>query len=346
MNADQFADWMPIRVYRAGGQTMVDWCYLGASRFTAPFFTDTIEQRLFTPFNLLFRRQTPIEALAELQAVSPGLAPTGFIFHMSRCGSTLVSQMLAALPQNIVISEAVPIDLVLGANSFQPGVTDEERVDWLRGIIGALARPRASQEKNFFIKFDSWHVLELALIERAFPGVPWIFLYRNPVEVIVSQHRQHGVHIVPGLLDPGRLGLDWPGLTGTSLQEYEVRVLARLCQAALQFRGAAGLMVNYRQLPDAVYSIIARHFRIEFSPHEIECMRQAAQFDAKDPSQRFEADTRKKNLAAADWMRQLAAQHLDPLYAQLESTRLATEVDCNVEAPDLQQARIEQAGVA
>ena len=39
---------------------------------------------------------------------------------MSRCGSTLVSQMLAALPQNIVISEAAPIDAVVQLNRAQP----------------------------------------------------------------------------------------------------------------------------------------------------------------------------------------------------------------------------------
>jgi len=344
MNVDQFTDWMPIRVYRDGGRTMVDWCYLGAARFTDPFFVDTIEKRLVTPFNLLFRRQTPIEALAELQRVSPGLAPTGFIFHMSRCGSTLVLQMLAALPQHIVISEAVPIDLVLGANFSHPEVTDEERIAWLRGIVGALARPRANQETHFFIKFDSWHVLELPLIERAFPGVPWIFLYRNPIEVIVSQHRQHGLHLVPAMLDPGRLGLDWPALTGESLEDYEVRVLARLCQAALQHRSTDGLLVNYRQLPDAVYSTIARHFQIEFSSADIERLRRAAQFDAKDPTQRFEEDSRKKNRAATDGMRRLAAQYLDPLYEQLEVARTAAEVNGADQPLHLEPVRMEQVG--
>lgn len=36
-----------------------------------------------------------IDALADLE---PGPEPSGFILHMSRCGSTLVTQMLAAVP--------------------------------------------------------------------------------------------------------------------------------------------------------------------------------------------------------------------------------------------------------
>jgi hypothetical protein len=148
------------------------------------------------------------------------------------------------------------------------------------------------------------------------------------------------------MLDPGRLGLDWPGLTGESLEDYEVRVLARLCQIAVQHRSAARLLVNYRQLPDAVYSTIARHFRVEFSPADIERMRQAAQFDAKDPSQRFEDDGQKKSRAATDGMRRLAAQYLDPLYAQLEIERTAAEVNHGVQPLHLEQVRMEQAGAA
>jgi hypothetical protein len=319
MNAAQFADWMPVRLYWEGDHPMVDWCYLGASRFTEPFFADTIEKRFYTPFNLLFRKQTSIDVLAELEQVAPGVPPSGFIFHMSRCGSTLVSQMLAALPQNIVISEAIPIDMALRSNFFHPEVTDEQRVKWLRGIVSALARPRAGKEKYFFCKLDCWHILELPLIERAFPGVPWIFLYRNPVEVIVSHHGQRGTQMVPGMLAPNWLGLDAPDLTAVSLDDYAARVLVRLCEAALQFRDASSLFVNYRQLPDAVWSRIAEHFRIEFSPADIERMREVAQFHAKSPWERFGEDTTTKNRAAADWMRELAAQYLDPLYAKLES---------------------------
>ena len=65
---------------------------------TEPFFDLTIEDCLQDPYCLLFRRQTPLDVLAHLDNASSGSEPTGFIFHMSRCGSTLVSQLLATLP--------------------------------------------------------------------------------------------------------------------------------------------------------------------------------------------------------------------------------------------------------
>ena len=171
-----FEEWAPIRVFWQGNRPYVDWCYMDTDRFVHPFFDITIQRRLQDPFSLLFQYQSPADELAELNIVQPGLRPSGFIFHMSRCGSTLISQMLAALPQNIVISEASPIDSLLRANFVDPSISDERRIGWLRGIIGALGRKRFSDEAHYFIKFDSWHTLYLELIHRAFPEVPWIFL--------------------------------------------------------------------------------------------------------------------------------------------------------------------------
>ena len=187
MRADRFAGWVPIRVYWEQNAAFVDWGYVGNERFAEPFFSETIERCLLNPPICSSDTRRPIETLAEWREASPGLPPKGFIFHMSRCGSTLVAQMLAALPRTIVISEAGPIDSVLRANFRDPSLTDDRRAAWLQWMVSALGQPRTGEEKNFFIKFDCWDTMELGLIEQAFPDVPWIFLYRNPVEVMVSQ---------------------------------------------------------------------------------------------------------------------------------------------------------------
>lgn len=148
------------------------------------------------PFNLLFRHQLPLDSLLEWQARSPGLAPSRFIYHMSRCGSTLVSQMLAALPEHIVLSEPPPIGTILDLN--QRGASDEERISWMRAWMSAMGQP-TNGEQRLFVKLDSWQTVDLPLLRRAFPDTPWIFLYRNPVEVMVSSMKTTGMQIVPGL---------------------------------------------------------------------------------------------------------------------------------------------------
>ena len=99
---DALAGWVPYRVRSGDAPPRVAWCHLGAERFTAPFFALTIDACLRKPFNQLFAHETAIDALVEAERLRPGLAPTAFIFHCSRCGSTLYAQLAAALPQSAV----------------------------------------------------------------------------------------------------------------------------------------------------------------------------------------------------------------------------------------------------
>src|ERR1700692_3108813 len=99
-------------------------------------------------------------------------------------------------------------------------------------------------ERHYFVKLDSWHALALPRFRRAFPNVTWLFLYRDPVEVMVSQIRQRGAQMVPEIVPPGLYGID--AFDFADLEAYSARVLAKICQAAADHAGAGGgLLVNY-----------------------------------------------------------------------------------------------------
>ena len=49
-------------------------------------------------------------------------------------------------------------------------------------------------------------------------------------------------------------------------------------------------LINYQQLPAAVWTEIAAHFGTEYTAADLAAMHQAAQFDAKNPSLTFSAD--------------------------------------------------------
>ncbi len=316
---ENFADWTPVRFYRREEGSFVDWCYIGEDRFTRPFFEDTVSRRMSDPFNLLFRHQTPIEFLGEINETLPGISPTGFIFHMSRCGSTLASRMLAALPQNIVISEAPPIDSILRGN---PRIPDEQRVRWLRWMIGTFGRKRTAGEKHYFIKFDSWSAMRLDLVREAFPGVPWIFLYRDPVEVMVSQMRQRGAQMIPGALGLLLPGLTLAGILRMSPEEYCGRVLEKICESFLEHAAdPKGIAVNYTELPAAATGRILEHFGVSYSPEDIAKMTAITQFNAKTPGIDFTADGKEKRDEASEIAREIAAVRLNPLYEKMEAIR-------------------------
>jgi hypothetical protein len=324
MTLADLAQWTPIRLYGGHADPIVDWCHMGGLRYTEPFFEQTIANALQNPARLLFRPRTPISVLEALRQESPGVAPTGFIFHMSRCGSTLVSQMLATSQSNVVVSEAPAIDWILNSHHSPNPPSRELRIHWLRGLLSAMAQRRLGCESRFFVKFDSWHVLELPLILDAFPNVPWIFLYRDPVEVMVSQHRIRGTQMIPGIMNPLVFGIE-PALSDEmDLDRYCARVLAKTCDAALQhLELSRGLLVNFSELPDVALGPLDRFFGAQFSPDEMQAMEAATHADAKNPGQKHERDAAAKQREATEAMRALAAEWISGPYERLESARLA-----------------------
>ncbi|MFV8754895.1 sulfotransferase [Nannocystaceae bacterium ST9] len=312
--SDDFTDWLPIRVSTCGepSEWCVEWCHFGARRFREPFFEQTLAAALREPFALVFRRTTPIAALLDWHADKPGLAPRGFVFHMSRCGSTLVAQMLAAAPEHRVLSEPPPLDTILRSpRAPSPeSVDDDRRVAWLRAWISAAGQPRAG-ERELFVKLDAWHVFDLPLIRRAFPDTPWIFLHRNPIEVLVSALRGPGLQFVPGFDMPG---IDIQGMT---IVEQRTRVLAAILAAALEHLPAGGLAIDYARLPDAMFDEIRAWFGLELSNATIDRMRAATAFHAKTPSAFFEADGHTKQREASAEAREWCARLLDPLHERL-----------------------------
>ncbi|HEV2828459.1 MAG TPA: hypothetical protein VGW76_12750 [Pyrinomonadaceae bacterium] len=317
----QLEGWVPTRFYWREGKPVVDWCYLGRQRFEAAFFEQTINKCMARPFNLLFRRQTPIEVLGEWHQLRPGLEPTGFVFHMSRCGSTLVSQMLAAVPTNVVISEARPIDSTLRAQFNSPEASDDQRIIWLRWMVSALGKRWLGGEQHLFVKFDAWNTLELPLIRRAFPEVPWIFLYRDPVEVLVSHFDNRGAHMIPGVLTPSLFGMDLQTAFSVQPEDYCAKVLATICTAAFQHCPYGGRLVSYRQLPEVVPDSLLKFFNLRYSDEEIARLRAAAKRDAKNPSASFQNDSQKKRDKATKSIRDAADKWLYPIYEKLEAAR-------------------------
>jgi hypothetical protein len=319
MTQPDLSGWLPIRLDWQQHQPLLDWCYFGERRLTEPFFDQTIDAMLRQPFNLLFRHRTPLDALAALHDRDPGIVPSGFVFHTSRCGSTLIAQMLAALPQNIVVAEAGPIDGVLRAQLHDPTCSTEQRITWLRWLIGAFGRRRAEQERHLLIKFDCWHTRDLPLIRRAFPEVPWIFVYRDPVEVLVSHQRMPGLQMVPGLIDPRVFDLSPTTVVHMPQLEYRAQVLASIYGAAVEHVPAlGGMLLPYHRLPDAVWTWLLAYFGIEHSSSDSARLQQTAQFNAKDPGQPFTGDREDKQRAASKELRALADRWVKPYYQQLE----------------------------
>lgn len=314
--------WLPTAILPTEQELAVEWAHFGGAPLSSPFFEDELRQAQAQPFNRLFRQRTPLRGLAEARPADDFAAPDGFIFHLSRCGSTLVSQMLAALPGAIIVSEAAPLDAVVQLLNANPGAPIEERARLLRAMVGVLGRDRSGDARHYVVKLDSWHALALPLFRHAFPDTPWIFQYRDPAEILVSQMRMRGIQATPGTMARDLYGI--VGGEDMPAEEYCARAFACICAVVLDHaRSGDGLLVNYASLPGAVEDEILAHFGIEADADGRAAMNAVAGRDAKAPSLPFAADTEAKQKEASEAIRAAVADHLAEPYRRLEAMRLA-----------------------
>lgn len=312
--------WLPSAMVAAGPEMAVDWVHLAGRRLTDPFFMESLFRARPLPINRLMRCRTSLSGFAQ-GVPAEGLAvPDGFVFHLSRCGSTLVAQMLAAMDDTIVVSEPPPLDDVIQWARMRADLPAEFRVDLVRAMIGALGRDRTGGSRHYVVKLDCWHMLALPLLRRAFPDTPWVFLYRDPVEILVSHMRMRGIQTIAGGLAETFGIVDGETMP---VEEYTARVLRRISEAAIEHQAlGGGLLINYDALPGAVEAQILPHFGIDPDDDARAALRGASGKDAKAPAQAFSRDIERKQQAATQAVHAAVAEHLAEPYRQLEALRL------------------------
>jgi hypothetical protein len=241
-----------------------------------------------------------------MAAAADAVEPTVFVFHVSRCGSTLFSQLFALDPRAIVVSEAPPLDDALAGD---PQTRDARFADTLR----LLGRRRFGDETHLVVKTDSWHLLEAGRLRAMYPRVPFILLYRDPRAVLASHRRVRGRQMVPGLIDPRRLGLS-DADRASPLDDYGARVLERYYRALLEFseRDPLARLVAYEEGFPAAFLEAARWLGRSVAAADEARIADRCRFHGKRPEEAFDGDT----LAASS-----DRPELDRLYAGLEAAR-------------------------
>lgn len=309
--------WLPAAIVEAPTGLAIDWFYLGDAGLSDPFFEDSIRRGRSLPISRLIRHRTPLATLPEAVGAG-GAVPDGLIFHLSRCGSTLVAQMLAALPGAVVASEPAPFDQIVQRAQETSDQPIEQRIALIRAMAAALGR-RATPGGGFVIKTDCWHTKALPLLTAAFPDTPWIFLYRDPIDIMVSQFRQRGFQTIPGGIGTTVFGISNDGL---SQEEYCALLLERTCAPILEAADRSrGLLINYAQLPGAVEDTILPHFGMALDARARAAFAAAAARDAKAPYSAFTPDTEAKRREASPAIRAAVARYLDAPYQRLEMLR-------------------------
>lgn len=114
---------------------------------------------------------------------------SGLVFHESRCGSTLVSNVLVAADPRThrVYSESQPPTTAMKACQ-KLNCKPSQTASVLRDVMTIMSRSDDPNETKVFFKLQSINSLpdRLSALLEAVPEVPWIYVFRDPVQVIMS----------------------------------------------------------------------------------------------------------------------------------------------------------------
>jgi hypothetical protein len=311
------ARWTPVRLDFSGPTPAIDWADLSSERFVDPFFDQTIARWAPGPHARPVVR-TGLDALDALDS-EPSLEPAGMIFHLSRCGSTLVSRLLGTLPGVVVVAEPSPLNAVLGLDPAR--IDDATLVRLVRLVVRALGRRRHGDEERLVLKCTSWNIRRRAILAAAFPETPWIWVQRDPARVLASL-----LAIPPGwlrlqtqpLYAARRFGLDPVAIPAMPRPEFAARVLASMLEAAAT-DPSGRLCIDYGEMPAAIWQRVATHFGLAVDSAAIELMMHESRFYAKDPTPRVFSGDSAELRPMTDEMREAAGRFAEPGYRALAS---------------------------
>lgn len=248
---------------------------------------------------------------------APDSAPAGLIFHVARCGSTVISQSLRQLPDLVVYAEPLPVNEILLPPHKWPR---RELIGALRSLGDALAR---HARKPYVLKFSSWNTLFCDILAEAFPAAPWVLSLRDPVEVGVSLLEQP-----PGWLreseEPHRQLFPYLDPAGDSKtpEEKAARAYGAFCEAAARLDAERGRLIAYETLPASAWEIVAPHFSLAIDGSQRARMAEAARSHSKSPigkATAFVSDSARKQAAASTELRRAIDAFAQPSLDRLKA---------------------------
>lgn len=255
---------------------------------------------------------TGIESFYQRYQQSKCLPPNGFIFHMSRCGSTLLANMLRRVKGTLAFSEPAALDPVFT-------VLSNENLEQMIRLYGSIT----DQETNYILKFPSYAAVETNLINTAFPDTPKIFLYRNPEEVVISN-----------LQDPTQKWIYSSHVSGLTKEQIFITNsviknivigLKRTCETFYDNMDEHSFCLNYNQLADprkarTILLEILRRFKVQYEPADIDKALEEMNYYSKDQFKEFSPVQQKEKVPPE--IRDLVQEHLMPIYEKLEKIQL------------------------
>ena len=271
---------------------------------------------------------------------------TGVVFHESRCGSTLVANSLIGMnpTKHRTYSESTPpataIHGVCG-ETYSLCTVDQAAMI-LRDTMYLMSRSNDPKEERVFFKFQSVTTRNLPVFLKAWPQVPWIFVYRDPVQVMMSHVRDGVDHAncvrgrfrAPSIVKQivkkyaGRTPkLDVSTMPGEYYCAAHLASITESAMSALEDEKHSGkqrgIPVVYDSLPNILYEkILPDYWGVPVTSTEIENIQRVSEKYAKGRGNRahkFESDSERKEQEASKAVKDAADLFLKPSFDMLSN---------------------------
>jgi hypothetical protein len=294
MDHNPLNNWYPVKLYQEADELKCQWKYFKGIEFTDPFFNDTILRAGSLEIN--YNQYKPISDLSILTEWADNMnavEPTLFIFHVSRCGSTLLTQSLGLNDQHIVLSEVPFIDDILKQLTIDEWLINTEYKAILKAAINLYGRRFKVEQEKLFIKTDSWHLYYLPLFRLLYPSTPVLLLFRIPEEVLHSQQKKRGMHAVPGLIANNVLKIT-NNISGiVNFDRHLVTVLESYFKSMIKIaqNDKLSCLVNYNEGIEQIIIQIAELIGADFDQNYRNLINERSRYNAKFPDQPFEQET-------------------------------------------------------
>ncbi|MDO8569368.1 MAG: hypothetical protein Q7R89_01120 [bacterium] len=245
-----------------------------------------------------------------------------FIFHMSRCGSTLATQMLATSKRFFVVSEPTIILALLDPALI---LTDDySKTNLLKAVICAIESCKPDNTEFTFIKFRSWNTLFLKDIVTLYSYVQWAFVHREGTEVLESVLRDPPgwlrAKITETKFFASALGLDVRDFLEIKDDEYAIRLLGTFCSNAYKNRSDRSVFIDYTMINTYDFiEMINSKWNLQLNSTEKENMFDTTKIYSKDPKKStfFKSDSLRKQASASDRQKNLCQTFIEPWRANM-----------------------------
>jgi hypothetical protein len=270
------------------------------------------------------------------QSTPKALNLTAVAFHESRCGSTLVANSMIAMDpaKHRTYSESPPPVYVLRQLCGE-GFTRcslDQAATVLRDVVYMMSRTDDPREERVFFKFQSISSKYIEVFTAAFPDVPWMYVYRDPVQVMMSHvkddetlSRANCVRTMRGPQGDDMHGIakrhGYRDIREMNRMEYCAAHLASLTESAVRNLNEMAIPIDYAKLPATLWEdIFPKILGRPLTDTEVSNMEAVSTMYSKgrgNKKKEFKDDSEKKEHAASEAVREAAEKFMKESFEQL-----------------------------